>query len=67
MHAGIDPYYEEWFKNHRVTFRELAAQRGTTLPIEPLFSIVVPLFKTPENYFYDMLMSVKNQSYQNGN
>lgn len=64
MHAGIDPYYEEWFKNHRVTFRELAAQRATTLPIEPLFSIVVPLFKTPENYFYDMLMSVKNQSYQ---
>lgn len=63
MNCGLDPYYHEWFAKHRATPLELERQRACRLPVEPTFSIVVPLYKTPEGFFRDMLASVTNQTY----
>ena len=62
--AGVDPYYPEWFSQHRATPYELALQRAATMPSMPTFSLVVPLFRTPERLFKEMLESVLDQSYQ---
>lgn len=62
--AGVDPYYPEWLSLHRATPHELKIQRATELPVMPTFSLVVPLFRTPEKLFREMLESVLAQSYQ---
>lgn len=64
MHASIDPYYSEWFSKHKATEQELALQTKLKLPVEPLFSIIVPLFRTPEDFFKEMINSVLSQSYR---
>lgn len=64
VNAGVDPYYPEWFARQRPTDYELSLQRSATLPVMPTFSLVVPLFRTPERLFSEMLESVLAQSYQ---
>ena len=63
--AGSDPYYTQWFNEHKVAPFEVERQRTITFPEEPLFSIVVPLYKTPIELFDDMVISVAAQSYGN--
>ena len=62
--SGVGPRYQDWFNlRHKASALEIEAQKGTRFEIEPLFSIIVPLFKTPLNYFQEMLDSVLAQSY----
>lgn len=61
--AGLDPFYSEWFSEHRAIKPVLDYQRTRALSCEPTFSLVVPLFKTPLDYFEEMVASVKTQSY----
>lgn len=61
--AGRDPYYQEWFETHRVSDGDLSKQRVLASSMATTFSIIVPLFNTPEDYFLDMLNSVIRQSY----
>lgn len=61
--AQIDPKYPEWFDQHKADLGTLAKQAETSFKSCPLFSIVVPLFKTPLNFFSEMLESVQKQSY----
>lgn len=63
LHAGADPYYQEWFLSHRSPAWQLAAQRRAELPVRPLFSVIVPLFRTPGDLFEEMLRSVLDQTY----
>ena len=63
--AGNDPYYNEWFKLHRISGYEANQQRNIHLPNMPLFSVIVPLYKTPINLFEEMLGSLKSQTYGN--
>lgn len=63
LSAQSDPSYPEWFKKHCVDLGTLAKQHETFFEYRPLFSIVVPLFKTPKTFFQDMLNSVTSQSY----
>ena len=63
--AGNDPYYTQWFNEHKVKACEAARQRGITFPQMPLFSIVVPLYKTPLRFFEEMAASVAAQTYEN--
>lgn len=63
MSAERDPRYDEWFKAHAATSSQLAAQSEETFPGAPVFSIVVPLYRTPIEYFRPMLQSVQRQSY----
>lgn len=56
-------YYPVWYEKHRASEGALQEQRDLSMPLMPLFSIVVPLYNTPVQYFKDMLRSVIEQSY----
>lgn len=43
--------------------RTLTAQRNHEFTIKPLFSIVVPLYRTPKDYLIEMIDSVLGQTY----
>ena len=61
--ANVDPRYGEWFEDHRATERDCELQRRTSFDIEPLFSIIVPLFNTDRGFFKEMVDSVLAQTY----
>lgn len=64
--AEDDPTYTEWLaKEHRPSEYELEVQRNTKLYFEPMFSIVVPLYKTPIQFFNELIKCVENQTYSN--
>ena len=44
---------------------ERIMQSKTVFKKNTKFSILVPLYNTPENYLVDMIESVRNQTYQN--
>lgn len=60
-----DAYYKKWRLQHIPTQMELKEQRETRFSYRPCFSIVVPLYKTPENYLESFVDSVKQQTYEN--
>lgn len=57
--------YQEWYQRHRVTEKELERQRKERFSREPLISILVPVYNTPETFLRDMVGSVREQSYEN--
>ncbi|MGN0374541.1 MAG: glycosyltransferase, partial [Butyrivibrio sp.] len=62
--TGSDSFdYNRWIKEHEATQEELVKQRNTHFPVEPLFSIVVPVYKPNDKFFAGMLKSVLNQTY----
>ena len=60
-----DGGYDPWFRAHRATEAELAEQRRvqSSLPARPLFSVIVPLYHTPVDFFDEMAASVLQQTY----
>ena len=58
-----DVDYEEWYKNHKPTMEELQRQRNTEFEYEPLISILVPVYNTPEEFLKQMIQSVRKQTY----
>ena len=57
--------YEEFRKKYGTTEEELTRQRNDKLSYEPLFSIVIPLYKTNHDFLQELLASVQNQTYGN--
>ncbi len=57
--------YQEWRLKNLPTKKQLQNQRTKSFAVRPKFSIVVPLYKTPENYLAEMIHSVQNQTYSN--
>lgn len=57
--------YENWLFAHRLTEAQAEYERGRSFEYEPLFSIIVPLYKTPASFFKDMANSVLQQTYRN--
>ncbi len=64
---GLDNDYEysEWYKLTKPSEEDLQKQRETRLAYEPLLSVVIPAFKTPEKYLREMLDSILAQTYGN--
>ena len=60
-----DVDYEEWYRNHRPTKDELEQQRKEKFSYEPLISILVPVYRTPEEFLMQMIQSVRRQTYGN--
>lgn len=58
-----DVPYGPWYESHRASEEELAAQRKTVFRRQPLISIAVPLYRTPEIYLREMIESVRSQTY----
>lgn len=64
MSADAADTYEKWFlTKHRASQQALDVQRVHGFELEPTFSIVVPLFKTPLPFLHDMVRSVLGQTY----
>ncbi|MST72262.1 glycosyltransferase family 2 protein [Olsenella porci] len=63
--ADQEPRYEQWAREHSASAEELAlmAHASELLPERPTFSLVVPLFKTPLDFFDEMADSVLSQAY----
>ena len=59
-----DKNYAAWYEKNKISEEELAIQRNKEFPYMPLFSILVPVYNTPIPYLWEMLDSVRNQTYQ---
>lgn len=57
--------YSEWLRRNRPSKAVLRRQRKEEFVFMPKISILVPLYKTPEDYLKKMIDSVRNQSYEN--
>ena len=59
--------YDKWYKKHAITEVQIQAQCEDVKAWEkqPLISICVPLYKTPEAYLREMIDSVMAQTYPN--
>ena len=55
--------YGPWYEKHRASDEELERQRKHPLPRQPLISIAVPIYKTPERFLREMIESVQAQTY----
>lgn len=67
QNAQSDPDYQRWFDERvvkgKIGAAALKRQAEIDFSYEPVFSIVVPLYRTPENFFRDMVRSVRAQTY----
>lgn len=57
--------YTNWFKEHQPTQEELRVQQEVKFEYQPLVSVIVPLYNTPQRFLKEMIDSVIMQSYQN--
>lgn len=59
--------YLRWLQDYSLSNTETTGQkkRSTRRFYEPLVSIVVPVYNTPEEFFRGMVASVRNQTYPN--
>lgn len=57
--------YEKWLEKHQITEQELNEQRKEQFSYEPMFSFVIPLYKTNEQYLRQLLESIAAQTYSN--
>ncbi len=55
--------YKRWRRKHRLTKKIQKQQREEKFKVEPVFSILVPLYCTPEKYLQELIESVRNQTY----
>lgn len=63
--AWTDAAYAAWFEKHKASSEELDRQRrvAADFKIQPTFSLIVPLYKTPLDYLKVMADSVLGQTY----
>ncbi len=57
--------YMSWRKKAEPNKKELELQRQEKFAINPRFSIIVPLYKTPIKYLDELMESINNQTYSN--
>ena len=61
-----DVPYMDWLRKHSASEDELARQReecAADRPDEPLFSVLVPAYRTPETYLRGLIESVLGQTF----
>ena len=57
--------YSKWIERHLPTKGELEKERRTKFDFQPMISIVVPAYKTPEKYLRRLVESLQEQTYSN--
>ena len=57
--------YQIWIKNNEPDEKQLEEQKNTKFKIEPKFSLVVPMYNTPVNFFEELVDCLINQTYSN--
>lgn len=56
--------YHDWRLQVQPSFAELEKQRKTVFAMNPKFSIIVPLYRTPKKLLEEMIRSVQDQTYE---
>lgn len=56
--------YEAYKAEHEPTDTQLESQKNFNFSYNPVVSIVVPVYKTPENFLREMIESVMTQTYK---
>ena len=59
------PEYHAWIVTNEPTEEELEKQRTHKFKISPKISIIVPMYKTPINFFEELVDCLINQTYTN--
>ena len=62
-HEGLN--YQKWRKKRLPSRKEKRAQRAVQFPFAPKISIIVPVYRTPDNFLREMIGSVQAQTYAN--
>lgn len=57
--------YQAWRWKHEPCRHELERQKRERFPVEPVYAVVVPLYRTPKPYLEEMITSVLEQTYSN--
>lgn len=57
--------YEKWIENNEPNEVELEKQKNAKFKIMPKFSIVIPMYNTPVNFFEELVDCLKEQTYSN--
>jgi GT2 family glycosyltransferase len=59
--------YQRWFEKHRISPQQLAAMRAEArkFSIQPLISVITPVFNTPVAWLEEAIQSVVWQAYEN--
>ena len=57
--------YDKWIKNNEPTAEELEKQRAHKFKKQPKISIVIPMYKTDEGFFKELIDCFKAQTYEN--
>ena len=57
--------YKKWIQLNEPDDKELEEQRKTKFDYEPKISLLVPLYKTPKNFFKELVECLKDQTYSN--
>lgn len=57
--------YAQFLKAHPLTEAELEKQRHTIFKFQPVISIVIPLYNTPERFLIELVQSFTAQTYPN--
>ena len=55
--------YAQFLKAHPLTEKELEKQRHTIFKYNPVISIVIPLYNTPERFLVELIKSFLAQTY----
>ncbi|MBQ6546246.1 MAG: glycosyltransferase family 2 protein [Lachnospiraceae bacterium] len=63
--SGRPVLYDEWIEKHLPSETELSVLRNTHFPSEPLISILIPLYRTPEAYLSELIETILRQTYAN--
>ncbi|MBS4770152.1 glycosyltransferase family 2 protein [Carnobacteriaceae bacterium zg-ZUI240] len=65
LHGTHTHNYAAWYDSVQPTPQQLQEQRETVFDYMPKISVVVPTYRTPENYLREMIECVLNQTYAN--
>ena len=57
--------YHDWIKNNEPDEEKLEEQKNHKFKYEPKISIIVPMYKTPINFFEELVGCLINQTYSN--
>lgn len=57
--------YLKWIKENEPSRQQILKQSKEKFNLNPKISILVPLYNTPEDFFDELVQSLKNQTYSN--
>lgn len=64
-YSNLNSNYDLWIKNNEPNDKELLKQEKYKFEYNPKISILIPMYNTDESFFYELIDSLKRQTYRN--